>query len=136
MNGRFEKGNEIGSETRFAAGNSLSNKYREEYCAAMLAYFRSEKGFPTFELFADSIGVHAHTLENWRGAHPRFGTVYDHCLSIQRGRLLRDGLAGKYNPTVMKFVAVNCHGMSDKSVNDAHFTYEMLLPPELAEEAN
>ena len=135
--GQFKKGNTVGAATRFATGNKLSEKYREEYCDKMLAYFRDEKEkYPTFELFADSIGVHANTLMGWQESHPRFGAVYAHCKAIQKGKLIRGGVLGVFNPAVVKFVATNCHGMSDKVENDVNQKWSFNLPPELDEEAN
>ena len=135
--GQFKKGNTVGAATRFATGNKLSEKYREEYCDKMLAYFRDEKEkYPTFELFADSIGVHANTLMGWQESHPRFGAVYAHCKAIQKGKLIRGGVLGVFNPAVVKFVATNCHGMSDKVESDQKMSWTFELPPELDEEAN
>ena len=133
--GRFKKGNIIGAATRFADGNKLSDKYKDEYCEKMLSYFRSDaEKYPTFELFADSIGVHADTLLNWQDTHPRFRAVYAHCKAIQKGKLIRGGVLGIFNPAVVKFVAENCHGMREKVDNKVTYTFD--LPPELDEEAN
>ena len=134
--GQFKKGNTVGAATRFASGNKLSEKYRDEYCDEMLRFFRDEREkFPTFELFADSIGVHADTLANWQDTHPRFRAVYAHCKAIQKGKLIRGGVLGVFNPAVVKFVATNCHGMSEKVENDVNQKWSFHLPPELDEEA-
>ena len=118
-NGRFEKGNEIGKETRFQYKNAVASKYRAEYEEKMLNWFReSGEGYPTFELFAESIGVTAETLTHWAESHPRFRDTYARCKNIQKGKLIAFGLAGAYNPQIVKFVAVNNHGMKDKVETD------------------
>ena len=79
-NGQFQKGNDIGAETRFKPGNSyvIKSKYKDEYCDAMLSYFMNEEiVFPTFEDFASSIGVLAKTLKVWAEKHARFGDTHD-----------------------------------------------------------
>ena len=115
----FKPGNEIGKETRFQPGNTDSSKYKEEYCEQIINYYRSYKGYPTTELFADSIGVVTDTLRNWAEKHPRFRLAYQRALEIQRGKLIEGGLLNTFNPAIVKFVAVNCHGMSDRVVQES-----------------
>ena len=80
--GQFVKGNKIGEETRFQKENEAACKYKEEYCDKLMEFFNQpdvdiqykevfdKKGnvvartpimlpaaYPTFELFAASIGV-------------------------------------------------------------------------------
>jgi len=95
--GRFKKGNTIGFDTRVKEGEtSPANKYKAEYCEAIIAYFAEPKSemlykrsfykdgtlkseepiilppkYPTFELFAASIGVTRGTLLNWCKENPR-----------------------------------------------------------------
>ena len=120
-NGQFQKGNDIGAETRFKPGNSyvIKSKYKDEYCDAMLSYFMNEDiVFPTFEDFASSIGVLAETLKNWTIAHPRFRDIHARCTEIQKHRLLIGGLTERFNPQIVKFLAINNHGMKEKIEQD------------------
>lgn len=132
----FYKGNEIGKETRFTEGHDLSQKYKEEYCQEMLNYFHTYAGYPTFELFADSIGVIDETLRNWCESYPNFATAYARCKNIQKGKLVDGALVEKYNSNFAKFVAVNCHGMKERSETDSNVNFTITLPPEIDEESN
>lgn len=136
-NGRFEKGNTVGEGTRFQKGNTFSSKYRAEYGLKMLDYFRNEDVlYPTFEMFAESIGVLADTLRNWREEYPRFRHYYDRCKNIQKGRTIQGGMIGKYNSQIVKFMAINNFDMSEKTVGDSTVTLQVSLPPEIDEESN
>ncbi len=133
----FKKGNEIGKESRFEVGNNLSLKYKKEYGEMMLEYFRKFEGYPTFELFADSIDVVDDTLRNWCEAYPDFATMYKKCERIQRGRLINGTMSNQYNANFAKFVAINCHGMSEKTTTDTTITFNVdYSTPEIDEESN
>lgn len=135
--GQFKKGNTIGKETRFKEGHTLSCKYKNEYCEMMIDFFRNAKDFPTFEEFAgEVIDVDEQTLQNWKEEHPQFRTAYAKCLTIQKGRLVKGGVSGKYNAAFSKFIAVNCHGMTDKSENDSKMTVTITTNSEVDEESN
>lgn len=135
--GQFKKGNTIGKETRFKEGNTFSVKYKEEYCDMMIDFFRNATDFPTFEEFAgEIIDVEEQTLANWREQYPRFRIAYAKCLTIQKGRLVKGGVSGKYNAAFSKFIAVNCHGMTDKSENDSKMTVTITTNAEVDEESD
>ena len=119
--GRFVNGHDRPEGAGFQPGNLESSKYDAKYPEDMKIYFRQisdEGNYPTFEGYADSIGVTARTLENWCEAHPLFKDAYDFCKNKQRGALLEGAMAGRFNATFAKFVAVNCHGMKEKIEND------------------
>ena len=89
--GQFQEGNTIGKETRFKKNNSLSVKYKDEFCDRMEIFFSEQEckviyeeeyfkegglkkrvpkmiipqKYPTFEAFAVSIGVTSRTLREW-----------------------------------------------------------------------
>jgi hypothetical protein len=132
----FEKGNEIGKETRFKEGNNAHNKYKKEYCQGMVEYFRNNEMYPLFELYADSINVTDETLRNWCENYPEFGSAYNICKNIQKGRLIDGALSGRLNPTFSQFVAKNCHGMRDKTESDSTVKFTVTLPPDIDEECN
>ena len=135
-NGTFLPGNEIGKETRFRENNQSACKYRKEYCDQILAYFQDpDNPFPTFELFAETLGVTHHTLLNWCESSARFSDAYERCRNIQKGLTLAGGMTGKYNPQIVKFMAVNCFGMKEKLDNDNHVTFRFEMLKEIDEES-
>ena len=122
--GRFVKGHEPLEGAGFQPGNLIPSKYQKNFCSEMLAFFDrvyAEGNYPTFEMFADEIEVTAATLANWAAAYPEFEEAYTACKNKQRGALLEGAMAGRFNATFAKFVAVNCHGMKEKlEVDDKH----------------
>lgn len=122
--GRFVKGHEPLEGAGFQPGNLIPSKYQKKFCSEMLAFFDrvyAEGNYPTFEMFADEIKVTAATLANWAAAYPEFEEAYTACKNKQRGALLEGAMAGRFNATFAKFVAVNCHGMKEKvEVDDKH----------------
>lgn len=160
-NGRFEKGNEIGKATRFKKKNRASVKYKDDYCDKILKYFaeppseivyersyykdgtlKSEKPiilppkFPTFELFAASIGVVPNTLLNWCDKHPRFADCYAQAKNMQLGIAKTNGVKKLYDSNFTKFILMNDHGMSEKVTNDNTVTFQVQLSDEVDEESN
>jgi hypothetical protein len=114
---KFKKGNEIGKETRFQAGNQLSSKYKDEYADSLLEFFRTYDGVPTFEKWADENGIDVRTACNWKNddeKYPRFSANYAQALSLQKAKLIEYGLLDKYNANLTKFLLTNIHGMSEK----------------------
>lgn len=145
--GQFVKGNKIGEETRFQKENAASCKYKEEYCDKLLEFFNTpdvevqyketldKQGkvvartpillpppYPTFELFAASIGVTTGTLLNWTKEHPRFADCYARAKEIQLGKLTSNAIRGLYNPIYAKFEAVNNHNQKDKQEVETNVT--------------
>lgn len=122
-------------------------KYKKRYCDDIIAYFRvppyrmatkrtyyqngnikSEEEFPiandlpTFQGFADSIGVHVDTLSEWRKVHPEFSEAYARARAIQDSIVQINGLSGLYNSQYAQFFSKNCLGYKDKQEIDAHVT--------------
>ncbi len=115
--GRFVKGGTPPPGAGFKPGNVESLKYDPKYPEDMKLFFKqvsTEGNYPTFESYADSIGVTVRTLENWCEAYPLFKDAYEACKNLQKGTLIEGAMLGRYNPTFAKFVAVNCHGMKEK----------------------
>ena len=136
--GQFVKGNIIGEETRFQKDNAAACKFKEEYCDRIIEFFSQPaqkteykeiyfKGeltsrvpivvateYPTFELFAASLGVTTETVKNWTEISPRFKSCYARAKEMQLGKLTANAIAGLYNPVYAKFEAVNNHGKADK----------------------
>ena len=148
--GQFQKGNTVGKETRFKKDNQVACKYKEEYCDMLIEFFNKpatkivykemyHKGeltckipivlpeeYPTFELFAASIGVTTRTLKNWCDESPRFSFYYARAKEIQLGKLTSMAVTGMYNPVYAKFEAVNNHNQKDKQEIDTNVKGEAI----------
>lgn len=70
--------------------------------------------FPTFQGFADSIGVDMSTLTEWRGKYARFSSAYSHAKELQEKIWLVNGMGGQYNAQFAQFFGKNCLGYKDK----------------------
>lgn len=90
---------------------------------------RSEKGYekidyvlrvnlPTIEGFARFIGVNKTTLYEWDKKYPDFSNSLDKIRIEQQTRLINEGLAGNYNPTIAKLILSSNHGMREKTEQD------------------
>ena len=113
-------------------------KYKKEYAELMVKFFcieATEKvkqtiitksgikeiekkegvSLPTIEGFATKIGVCAETIVEWVRVHPEFSAAYKKAKSAQKGILIENALAGRYQEGFSKFFAINCCGMVDKS---------------------
>lgn len=115
---QFEKNNTVGAATRFKKRNTAAVKYRAEYCDRMLRYFKEHTEYPQFEEFADSIGVTVGTLRNWAETRPRFEAIRERCAEIQCAKLNAGALAGRFDSSYAKFIAVNHHNMRDKMTQE------------------
>ena len=114
-------------------------KYQAAYCEKIIDYFRVEPQqveykrtyyadgsikseepvtvgaqFPTFQGFADSIGVDMSTLTEWRGKYARFSAAYSHAKELQEKIWLVNGMGGQYNAQFAQFFGKNCLGYKDK----------------------
>ncbi len=114
-NGQFESGTTIGSETRFAKFNKTATKYKAKYADMLLQFFNDTVEYPTFEDFAGTIGVSTETLRNWCKNNARFSACYERAKEIQRARLVRGALSGRYDSSFAKFFAQNCLDMVKKT---------------------
>ena len=161
-NGRFEKGNTVGAETRFQPGNKKAGKYQDKYVDDIITYFsepepqyiykrsfykdgtlKSEEPimlppkFPTFEKFAAQVGVTHQTLMNWCEKHPRFSTAYALAKNMQLGIAKAGGVMKQYDGNFTKFILMNDHGMSEKTLNDTTVTFNVSYDSnEIDEESN
>lgn len=73
---------------------------------------------PTFEGFAQSIGVIHETLRNWGKDHPEFFAAYKACKDIQKKFITEHGMMGNYNPGFAKFIAVNVTDLKDRVTHE------------------
>ena len=92
--------------------------------------------FPTFELFAASIGVVPRTLLNWCEHYPRFADCYAQAKNMQLGIAKSNGVKKLYDSNFTKFILMNDHGMSEKVTNDNTVTFQVNIPDDVDEEAD
>lgn len=67
---------------------------------------------PTKGGLATALGVNRDTLYAWSKDHEEFSDIMEAMGAIQEDRLLNNGLAGTYNPTIAK-VLLTKHGYRD-----------------------
>jgi len=114
--------------------------YKSEYCEMIVDYFnvipnavaykrtyfadgtlKSEDpiiqpaDFPTFQGFANSIGVHIDTLNEWMHKRPDFSEAYSRAKTLQEKIWLVNGMSGLYNSQFAQFFGKNCLGYKDKT---------------------
>ena len=94
----------------------MSNKYKEEYCDDIIAYFSSEDDrFPTFEGFASSIGVLLETIERWTTAYPRFKESYEKSKQIQKEKLISKALNRTYDASIARLLMSSFFAIREKT---------------------
>ena len=159
-NGRFEKGNEIGKETRFKQNHKVPVKYKEKYCEDIIEYFTEREReviyerkyykdgtlqcetpkfvlaprLPTFEMFAANIGVTVQTLLNWCDKYPHFLSAYAKAKSMQLAMLKTHATMKAYDSNFAKFLCVNDHGMTEQTKTDV--TYRVVVGDDIDEESD
>ena len=114
-------------------------KYKEEYCDEIIQYFKkapytveykeeyfyngdlksrvpviTATEFPTFQGFADEIGVHIDTLNEWTKKYEKFSEAYKRAKQLQEKIWLVNSMQSLYNPAFAQFFGKNCLGYNDK----------------------
>jgi hypothetical protein len=69
---------------------------------------------PSIEGFADFIGVARSSIYEWEKAHDEFKIALDKIRSVQKQRLINNGLAGVYSPVITKLILSSDHGMRER----------------------
>lgn len=90
-------------ETYFADGTLKS---KEEYPIAA--------ELPTFQNFADKIGVNVDTLHEWKDKHEEFSESYARAKQLQEHIWLVNSMSNLYNAQFATFFGKNCLGYKDK----------------------
>lgn len=126
--------------------------YNQKYCNQIIEYFKKPpfhteykreyfnngeiksetpiliaNEFPTFQGFADEIGVHFDTLREWVKVHKEFSESYAHAKALQEKIWLINGLQNLYNSQFAQFFGKNCLGYKDQqeiTVNDQQMSDE------------
>lgn len=113
--------------------------YKSEYCEMIVDFFRvqpqitkkkktyyasgqvkSEEEYPiaaelpTFQKFADKIGVHIDTLHEWKDKYEEFSEAYARAKQLQEHIWLVNGMSNLYNAQFAQFFGKNCLGYKDK----------------------
>ena len=127
---------------QYALGNDggRPSKYDEKYCDMLIEHFsvipqttkskktyyadgtlKSEEEypiaseFPTFQSFANKIGVNMDTLEEWRTKHQDFSESYARAKELQEHIWLVNSMGNLYNSQFAQFFGKNCLGYKDKT---------------------
>ena len=132
----------------FAPGNGFSEKYEDEFVDKLYEFFSQPltkieyeeeydkdgnikykkpiemiSDFPTFGMFARSIGVSVSAIEAWAGLKfdgkykkPRFATAYACVKEWAAGMMESGGITGKLNANMVKFVLTNDYDKQDKQI--------------------
>lgn len=118
----------------------VKDLYKPEYCKKMKDFFNAPekygRPFPTFEGFANIIGVTRATVYNWSQEYPAFAKVYEAAKDRQKELLCIGALSGAYNAQFAKFFATNENGMKEKIETDQKIVYNVSLPDEIADEGD
>jgi len=124
-------------EEKHAGGRP--SKYKKEYCKGIIEYFNKPPykesykeeyfadgsikskipiitvtEFPTFQGYADSIGVHIDTLNEWTNKYEEFSEAYKRAKQLQEKIWLVNSMQSLYNPQFAQFFGKNCLGYKDK----------------------
>jgi hypothetical protein len=116
------------------------SKYKKEYCEMIIDYFtvqpqqtvykktyfadgtlKSEEPIvlpeqlPTFQKFADSVGVTVSTLWEWEKEYDEFSKAYARAKQLQEHVWLVNGMGNLYNAQFAQFFGKNCLGYKDKT---------------------
>lgn len=70
---------------------------------------------PKIEGLASYLGVNKDTLYEWAKRYPEFSDALKTIKNEQYCRLVDEGLAGRYNPTIAKLLLSANHGLSESS---------------------
>ena len=79
----------------------------------MIAYFQNydaAEGLPSFEKFADTVGLDGEALLQLKEESALFARAYRRCLAILRDRLTDGALLRRYDPSFCKYAldSLNC----------------------------
>lgn len=117
-------------------------KYSKQYCKQIIEYFDlppqnniykeeyfndgtlksktpiiTATEFPTFQGFANSIGINIDTLHEWKEKHKEFSEAYMRAKQLQEKIWLTNAMCGLYNAQFAQFFGKNCLGYKDKQEN-------------------
>ena len=79
---------------------------------------RKKVRLPTAEGLSIYIGVNVDTLYEWSKNHQEFSDSFASMVAEQKKRLIQEGLANNYNPTIAKLILSSNHGMRERTDNE------------------
>lgn len=77
--------------------------------------YRLNVKLPTVQGLAVYLGVSRDTIYEWSTKYPEFSDTIELLNAEQGDKLINQGLAGNYNPTIAKLMLSSNHGMREKS---------------------
>ena len=114
-------------------------KYQKKYCDEIIEYFNKPPQncmykeeyfndgtlksktpiitaieFPTFQGYANEIGVNIDTLHEWKDKYEEFSEAYTRAKQLQEKIWLVNAMGGLYNSQFAQFFGKNCLGYKDK----------------------
>jgi hypothetical protein len=131
-------------------------KYMPDYCEEIVLYFSQDpqvthfkktyhangnlkseepvvlpRELPTFQGFADQIGVCQSTLEQWREKYPAFDQAYRRAKQLQEKIVLVNSISGLYSCQFAQFFTKNClklgeqEGEPEEKTKEADFSVKI-----------
>ena len=86
-------------------------KYNPGMVGRLEGYMRNcSDELPSKAGFANFVGVHVNTMDNWGRKYPEFLWALRRLHTLQESELLNKGLAGEYNSTICKLILCSNHG--------------------------
>lgn len=81
---------------------------------------KEQTHLPKIESFALFIGVNKSSLYEWKDKYPEFSHALEKLMARQAEQLIDDGIYGgkEVNPTIVKLLLQNNHGMREKTDTD------------------
>jgi hypothetical protein len=91
--------------------------YHPKLCKQIILYFQkvAKTDYPCFEGFCVENHNTVSTLWEWEKKYPDFSKAVDECRALQKTMLIQKSLKEEYSSSFAKFIAINCHGMIEKS---------------------
>jgi hypothetical protein len=80
--------------------------------------YRLNVKLPTIQGLAVYLGVSRDSIYEWAKIHPDFSDTIEQIIAEQADKLINQGLAGNYNPTIAKLMLSSNHGMKEKTEQD------------------
>jgi DNA-packaging protein gp3 len=90
-----------------------TDAFIEKEADALCEWFRDPNNL-YFKSFALERGYCAQRLSEFAEKNEKFAEAYRRAKDWQECRLVQGGLCNIYNPTITKFILINCHGWKER----------------------
>ena len=97
----------------------------------------SPKHLPKIYSLAIFLGVNTDTIHEWEKKYPEFSVSLSRLKDRQAQKLVDDGIYGNTNPTIVKLMLMNNHGMkerNDTTSNDKPLEFSVISYKDIKEE--